>query len=322
MSSPLPPPDATNLDNRVSVFGYLFLCLNVFLFSSILVADHGVFNTLTREDHLVESFTAIWYLLAGFLLFATAWMEGSFFRRCVYILGGMTMLLGAGEEISWGQRIFGFATPDFLMGLNEQNEFTVHNIANGVFALVYLNGALILCMITSAAFFYRKGRLFGIPLPSILLMLGFLIMISYASGAELRYESATSFREYVMTTRGSFGFILIEEKGLLALFLIFALFSKQVKLVIASAATLAVVLALLYVSYRNVSGHGEVVVGGLYEMREYLFGIACLFYSLELVLAQGRLSAISRVQFSFSVLKLAGRRVPFWLRRDTWLRSG
>ena len=73
----------------------------------------------------------------------------------------MAMVFAAGEEISWGQRIFGFATPDFLMHLNEQKEFTVHNIANKSFDIIYLNGTLILCMATSAAFFCRKDRLLG-----------------------------------------------------------------------------------------------------------------------------------------------------------------
>ena len=133
------------------------------------------------------------------------------------------MVFAAGEEISWGQRIFEFATPDFLMPLNEQKEFNVHNISYGTFDSIYRNGALILCMATSAAFFCRKDRIFGIPLPSILLMLGFLLILSYAPGAGLR---------------GFFGFIVFKEKGLLLLLLIFALLSGQVKFFIAPAAHL------------------------------------------------------------------------------------
>ena len=293
------------LDNKVSVLGYLCLSLNVFFFSFLIATDLDTFRALTREDDWVENLTVVWFLLAGFLLFGTAWMERSFFRRCVYILGGMAMVFAAGEEISWGQRIFGFATPDFLMGLNEQKEFTVHNIANGVFDIIYLNGTLILCMATCAAFFCRKDRLFGIPLPSILLMLGFLLILSYTSGTYLKELSGANLHEYVMSIRISFGFFVVNERGgLLLLFLIFALFSRQVELVIASAATLALVLALSYVNY-----HSNVSIGSLFEVREYLFGVGCLFYSLELALAQGRFAAISRAPFTR--LKLPGRRIPF-----------
>lgn len=38
------------------------------------------------------------------------------------------MFIGAGEEISWGQRIFDFATPENLAAVNVQNEFNFHNI--------------------------------------------------------------------------------------------------------------------------------------------------------------------------------------------------
>ena len=303
-------PPATGLDNKVSVFGYLCLCLNVFFFSSLIAAEPGTFHALTREDYWVEYLTAVWLLLAGLLVFGTAWLERRFFQRCVYILGGMAMAFAAGEEISWGQRIFGFATPDFLMPLNEQKEFTVHNIANGMFDIIYLNGTLILCMATSAAFFCRKGRLFGIPLPSILLMLGFLVIVYYDSWANLKEIPGAGPRGYLTFIRQSFGFIVVEEKGLLLLFLIFTLISGQVKLFIASAATLALILALSYVNYHyhsNVFGS----IGSLFEVREYLFGIGCLFYSLELLLAQGRLAAISPALFSG--LKPRGVRIPFWL---------
>jgi len=37
-------------------------------------------------------------------------------------------LFGAGEEISWGQRIFGLETPDFLSDKNAQGEIGLHNL--------------------------------------------------------------------------------------------------------------------------------------------------------------------------------------------------
>ncbi len=270
---------------RLGVFGYVCLCLNVLFFSSLLAAAPSTFKALSREDYWVESLTAVWFLLAGLLLFVTALVERGIFQRCVYILGGVAMVFASGEEISWGQRIFGFATPDFLMRLNDQQELTVHNLANGVFDIIYLNGTLILCMVTSAAFFCRKDRLFDIPLPSIPLMLGFLIILSYETG--INRETGFSGVDFAMAgVRKSFGLIVVEEKGLLLLFLIFTLLSGQVRLVFASAATLALVLALTYVNYLN----SVSTVGQLYEVREHLFGIGCLFYCLEILLAQGRLA--------------------------------
>ena len=298
------PSSAKGLDSTVGAFGYLCLCLNVFFFSFLLAGDPQTFKALCREDYWVENLTAVWFLLAGLLLFVTARAERSLLRRCVYILGGMAMVFAAGEEISWGQRIFEFATPDFLMPLNEQKEFNVHNISQRTFDSIYRNGALILCMVTSAAFFCRKDRIFGIPLPSILLMLGFLVLLSYDSGVDFREFAGFGVFKFL-------GFIVFKEKGLLLLLLIFALLSGQVKFFIAPAATLALVLALSYVNYHHVYFHGYAYFGSLAEVREYLFGLGCLFYCLELLTAQGRLAAISRA--SFSGLKLPGGRIPFWM---------
>ena len=41
----------------------------------------------------------------------------------------MLFLFGAGEEISWGQRILGFQTPEPLSQVNRQEEFNLHNLS-------------------------------------------------------------------------------------------------------------------------------------------------------------------------------------------------
>jgi hypothetical protein len=51
------------------------------------------------------------------------------------LLGALFALLAlgslfiAGEEIAWGQRLLGFATPEELAAVNHQNEVTVHNVS-------------------------------------------------------------------------------------------------------------------------------------------------------------------------------------------------
>jgi len=37
-------------------------------------------------------------------------------------------IVAAGEEMSWGQRIFNFQTPDFIARANRQSEFNLHNL--------------------------------------------------------------------------------------------------------------------------------------------------------------------------------------------------
>ena len=45
-----------------------------------------------------------------------------------FLLLGCAFLFAFLEEISWGQRIFNFSTPQFLQGINQQNELNLHNL--------------------------------------------------------------------------------------------------------------------------------------------------------------------------------------------------
>lgn len=58
------------------------------------------------------------------ILFAVVYLTKKWF----FLLLAMMMFVGFGEEISWGQRIFGFSTPDSLAEINVQTEFNLHNI--------------------------------------------------------------------------------------------------------------------------------------------------------------------------------------------------
>ncbi len=89
---------------------------------------------LIREDGLYESLGALASFAAGvtFLYLALprdprdAASKTS--RRWWYALLGLGLVAMFVEEISWGQRVFGFATPDWLEGENRQREFNLHNL--------------------------------------------------------------------------------------------------------------------------------------------------------------------------------------------------
>ena len=48
-------------------------------------------------------------------------------RNWFYLFGAVCLFM-FGEEISWGQRLLGFATPDWMNRQNYQGEFTLHNM--------------------------------------------------------------------------------------------------------------------------------------------------------------------------------------------------
>ena len=56
----------------------------------------------------------------------------------------LLLLFMAGEELSWGQRIFDFATPAAVASLNAQHEFNIHDMATQVFQNAWYFGCWLL----------------------------------------------------------------------------------------------------------------------------------------------------------------------------------
>lgn len=98
-----------------------------------LVRLPDVFVWITAEDSLVE-WSEFVMIFASSLIFAG--LSLSLFRNHQVMLGCLSLLVAvgslfvAGEEISWGQRVFGWNTPEGLAAMNVQRETTLHNISS------------------------------------------------------------------------------------------------------------------------------------------------------------------------------------------------
>ena len=73
------------------------------------------------------------------------WRQGQRPLGLLYGLASLAMVFVAGEEISWGQRIFGWPVPGLLVDINNQGETNVHNIGTllRIFNLVVMGIALV-----------------------------------------------------------------------------------------------------------------------------------------------------------------------------------
>ena len=107
-------------------------------FTAIVAASIAVrplFRWITDEDHPLEDSQALLNVVAAALLVACAVRlvrrKGPTGGAMLLVFCALLMLVIAGEEISWGQRIFGFGTPSDLADLNNQDEFNLHNITQG-----------------------------------------------------------------------------------------------------------------------------------------------------------------------------------------------
>ena len=104
------------------------------------LATHWVLTAYERldwregEDGLSEWWSVATYIAAAGMAGAAALLLHGLGYRYLFwlqlLLAGV-FLLGAMEEISWGQRLFSWGTPELLKEANEQGETTLHNLGGG-----------------------------------------------------------------------------------------------------------------------------------------------------------------------------------------------
>jgi hypothetical protein len=107
-------------------------------FTRLLPFD--VFFEAVKEDHIVE-YAQFWVLFLGSIGCAWHGWTAVKLRQPVLALFFSICTLGlffvAGDEISWGQRIFGIESSQAITQVNAQNETTVHNLYAVQWAVIY-----------------------------------------------------------------------------------------------------------------------------------------------------------------------------------------
>ncbi|MCU7799827.1 MAG: hypothetical protein KZQ70_06705 [gamma proteobacterium symbiont of Lucinoma myriamae] len=94
--------------------------------------DHDSFKLYyVMEDGFTEWSTVVFLLIGFFVCFRRVWLL-KFQRPLLFLfmtsLLGLFFFFGAGEEISWGQRIFNVESSDFFVQNNAQGETNLHNL--------------------------------------------------------------------------------------------------------------------------------------------------------------------------------------------------
>jgi formate hydrogenlyase subunit 3/multisubunit Na+/H+ antiporter MnhD subunit len=95
-----------------------------------------VYKWFTGEDGAAENLQVLFFALAFVLCFpviARLWKAGAQARQAklfaaMYLVLSLGLFFIIGEELSWGQRIFGWETSEELKAINKQEETNIHNI--------------------------------------------------------------------------------------------------------------------------------------------------------------------------------------------------
>jgi len=89
---------------------------------------------MIREDGFLEWLTVSALFSSALVCWFRSWtlrQASSRLFLCCTAMYGVVLFFGMGEEISWGQRIFGIETPEFLAEANLQKETNFHNLVIG-----------------------------------------------------------------------------------------------------------------------------------------------------------------------------------------------
>ncbi|WP_224489412.1 hypothetical protein [Robertkochia flava] len=120
---------------KIDKIAYVFLAVVMGISVYYGFTDGEFFNKgIAREDGSVEYGTAVFLFLISLLCFyrlATLGKYNSLTWK-VGVLGfALLFLFGAGEEISWGQRIFDIESGEYFLENNAQKETNLHNLVVG-----------------------------------------------------------------------------------------------------------------------------------------------------------------------------------------------
>lgn len=165
---------------KTDIYGYAFLIFVFIIGIYSSNTDLNYFdNVFTREDGSIEYATAFMLLFISILqlyrLFKLRKYKGYLWQ--LGMLGFVLLFFfGAGEEISWGQRIFGIESTAYFLQHNAQQEMNLHNMVIGeikinklIFSKI-LTGILVIYLLILPVAYRKSGQLknlmakFAVPL--------------------------------------------------------------------------------------------------------------------------------------------------------------
>jgi len=194
-----------------------FICLIVLVHVMIGIVSYSFnpsyYNDYIAEDAYIENITALTlFLIAVFFLISGFKNNG--WKRWLLVLVAIVFIFGSGEEISWGQRIFKYDTPEEVLAVNTQDEFNIHNMAvQGVklnkliFSTIMYSCIFVYFLVLPIVYKYssalRNWRFMILPVPKLtwglLYLVNFLLLLLIPHGKAWEIQEF-SFAIFLLTS--------------------------------------------------------------------------------------------------------------------------
>ncbi|MFK7895736.1 MAG: hypothetical protein AB8G23_07875 [Myxococcota bacterium] len=138
----LRPVPRSSAADRWVIRGIAILSLTTLL---IFGLDAEIFSQISSEDGVVEDLSALALLAAAAglaLVVARSLSAGDALKALAFAGLAAGCFVTGMEEISWGQRLVGFDSPEVFVKYNQQQEFNLHNLWSDLAENIYYVGAV------------------------------------------------------------------------------------------------------------------------------------------------------------------------------------
>ena len=178
--------------NKTEIAVYIIVILVILSGAILSFTDKEYYeNSFAVEDGIIEYGTALMLFISAIIMALRFFRIGggqSFKWKMTVAVLTILFIFAAGEEISWGQRIFGIESSGFFKDNNAQQEMNLHNLVVGetkinklIFSKI-LTGILVIYLIILPVLFNKIPRIkdlvtdFAVPIVKYHHTLIFILM--------------------------------------------------------------------------------------------------------------------------------------------------
>jgi hypothetical protein len=173
---------------RAAALSNSLILLVLIVAGTLASIDPDLHYRIGQEDGFLEWATFWAFVLAACRYFLNARRDRRESGGIPWFAVGLGLfcILVALEEISWGQRLFGYRPPDYFLHENFQQEFNLHNVASKslrklvllVILAGYGVGTALISLIPAVNRWFRRWRI--VPAPPALVPSFFAMSVVYA----------------------------------------------------------------------------------------------------------------------------------------------
>ena len=257
------------MNTSLSKLSFGIMVVLVLLLSFLLVTNTVTYDILSREDHLAEYISALFLLIASLFFFKSLFFlisEKQYANKLLLIIVSfcaVVFFMAAGEEISWGQRLFDIPTPEYLKQVNDQNELNLHNINKRFFDRLLDRLTILLVLIGSILLILQKDKILSVKAPNVYIICCFAITPFYRQQNNLNFHHSIYIALIALL-----GFYIIKKM-------------KQPLWAIITTILITIGIQIIHSKYHHLFPlHNN----SANEFKEFLFSGCLLLYSYEIML--------------------------------------